>query len=129
MPARASWPPVYALRCTSSYLSERQTRSMKTLSIQRPRPSIEMRMPAAWSWPVKAALVNCAPLVGVEDIGRAEACQRLLERLHAEGRVHRIRQPPCQHRPAGPVDDRHQIEKALRHRNVGDIRGPHMAGP
>jgi hypothetical protein len=42
-------------------LSERQTRSMKTLSIQRPRPSIEMRMPAVWSRPVKAVLVNCAP--------------------------------------------------------------------
>src|SRR6266404_6801530 len=100
MPARASWPPVYALRCTSSYLSERQTRSMKTLSIQRPRPSIEMRMPAARSRPVKAVLVNCAPLVGVEDVGLAEARQRLVERLQTEGRVHCIRQPPCQYRPA-----------------------------
>jgi hypothetical protein len=32
---------------------------MKTLSIQRPRPSIEIRIPAAVSTPVKAALVNC----------------------------------------------------------------------
>jgi len=34
---------------------------MKTLSIHRPRPSIEMRMPAAASAPVKAALVNWLP--------------------------------------------------------------------
>ena len=34
---------------------------MKTLSSQRPRPSIEMRIPALVSRPVKAALVNCEP--------------------------------------------------------------------
>jgi hypothetical protein len=33
----------------------------ETLSIQRPRPAIEMRMPAAASRPVKAALVNWLP--------------------------------------------------------------------
>ena len=34
---------------------------MNTLSIQRPRPSIEMRTPALISTPVKAALVNWLP--------------------------------------------------------------------
>jgi hypothetical protein len=34
---------------------------MKTLSSQRPRPSIEIRMPAPASRPVKAALVNWLP--------------------------------------------------------------------
>ena len=34
---------------------------MNTLSIQRPRPSIEMRTSAAISTPVKAALVNWLP--------------------------------------------------------------------
>jgi hypothetical protein len=34
---------------------------MKTLSIQRPRPSIEMRMPSSFSVVVKAKLVNCEP--------------------------------------------------------------------
>jgi hypothetical protein len=47
------------LRYTSSRLSERQTRSMKTLSIQRQRPSIETRKPASISTPVEAADVNC----------------------------------------------------------------------
>jgi hypothetical protein len=38
-----------------------QTRSMKTLSIRRPRPSIEMRTPASSNAPVKAAAVNWLP--------------------------------------------------------------------
>jgi hypothetical protein len=33
----------------------------KTLSIQRPRPSIEMRMSASFKVLVKAKLVNCEP--------------------------------------------------------------------
>src|SRR5208282_3320490 len=46
---------------TSSYLIERHRRSMKMLSMKRPRPSIEIATPAASSLPVNAALVNCAP--------------------------------------------------------------------
>jgi hypothetical protein len=34
---------------------------MNTLSIQRPRPSIEIVTPASASAPVKAAEVNCEP--------------------------------------------------------------------
>ena len=45
----------------SSYFKLRHSRSMKTLSIHRPRPSIEMRICAAASAPVKAALVNWLP--------------------------------------------------------------------
>src|SRR5438270_13385317 len=45
----------------SSYFRLRHSRSMNTLSIQRPRPSIEMRMPAAASMPVKSRLVNWLP--------------------------------------------------------------------
>jgi hypothetical protein len=41
---------------------------MKTLSIQRPRPSIEMRMPASLSVVVKAKLVNWVSLIDVEDV-------------------------------------------------------------
>src|SRR5271170_3757717 len=61
MPVRASPPVSKAFRNTHSYLSERHSRSMNTLSIQRPRPSIEMRMPASASAPVKARLVNWLP--------------------------------------------------------------------
>src|SRR6516165_2769346 len=45
----------------SSYLSERHSRSMNTLSILRPRPSIEILTPVAATVPVKAALVNWLP--------------------------------------------------------------------
>jgi hypothetical protein len=40
---------------------ERRSRSMNTLSIQRPRPSIEMRVRAAIGVPANAALVNWLP--------------------------------------------------------------------
>jgi hypothetical protein len=43
---------------------------MKTLSIQRPRPSMEMRIPALASRPVKAALVNCEPWSVLKIAGR-----------------------------------------------------------
>jgi hypothetical protein len=43
---------------------------MKTLSIHRPRPSIEMRTPAAASVPVKAALVNWLPWSVLKISGR-----------------------------------------------------------
>ena len=62
MPLRAALPVSKALRNTHSYLRLRHNRSMKTLSIQRPRPSMEMRMPASLSVAVKAKRVNCAPL-------------------------------------------------------------------
>src|SRR6202142_3492911 len=47
MPASTSLPVSKAFRNTHSYLSERHSRSMKTLSIQRPRPSIEIRTSAS----------------------------------------------------------------------------------
>src|SRR5688572_14648729 len=44
-----------------SYLTERQSRSIKRLSIIRPRPSILTRTPAASTHCVKARAVNCTP--------------------------------------------------------------------
>ena len=43
---------------------------MNTLSIQRPRPSIEILIPAAPSVSVKAALVNCEPWSVLKISGR-----------------------------------------------------------
>src|SRR5467141_5252064 len=102
----------------SSYFRLRHSRSMKTLSIHRPRPSIEMRTPAAASVPVKAALVNWLPWSVLKIAGlpkRASASSsaetqndtsmvfdsRLVRHAHHEG----------QHRPAGQVDDRHEVEE------------------
>src|SRR3990170_59492 len=61
----------------SSYLSERHSRSMNTLSIQRPRPSMEILIPAPASVPVKTALVNWLPWSVLKMSGRpkrANAC-------------------------------------------------------
>src|SRR6266481_385135 len=93
----------------SSYFKLRHSRSMKTLSIHRPRPSIEMRTPAAASAPVKEALVNWLPWSVLKISGlpkRASASSiaemqnetsmvfdsRLVRQAHHEG----------QHRPARP---------------------------
>ena len=65
-------------------------------------------------------------LIGVEYFRLAVSAQRLVERRDAKARVHRVRQPPRQDRAAGPIDDRHQIEKAARHRDVGDVGRPHV---
>ena len=59
---------------------------MKMLSRHRPLPSIEIRMPASRKRPVKAKPVNWLPLVG-EDLRRAMAGQRLVERVCAEARM------------------------------------------
>ena len=61
MPALASLPVSMAFRNTHSYFNDRYSRPMKTLSIQRPRPSIEMWMPASLKVLMKAKLVNCKP--------------------------------------------------------------------
>ncbi|MBB4398906.1 hypothetical protein GGD62_008054 [Bradyrhizobium sp. ERR14] len=52
---------------------------MNMLSIQRPRPSIEILTPVAASGPVKAALVNWLPW-SIEDLRPAEARQGHFER-------------------------------------------------
>src|ERR1700730_6917730 len=110
MPARASRPSAYAFRCTSSYLIERHRRSMKMLSMKRPRPSIEIATPAASSLPVNAA-GELRALIRVEYPRLAAPRQSLLRRFDAKPAVDGVRQPPSQNRPAGPIDDRHEIQK------------------
>ena len=48
-------------------------------------------------------------LVGVEDL-RHSPVQRIVQGLEAQGCVHRVRQPPCEHTPTRPVHHRHEIE-------------------
>ena len=52
--------------------------------------------------------------------------QGLVERVCAEARVQRVRQPPGQDVPARPVHDRHQVKEAAVHRDVGDVGAPDM---
>ena len=65
------------------------------------------------------------PLIAVEDF-RPTLSQCLPQGLQAEIQLHRQRQPPAQHEPAEPIHDRHQIDKTLGHRDVGDVRAPDL---
>src|SRR4051812_47302832 len=100
------------------YFKLRHRRSTKTLSMQRPLPSMLIRTPAVSNTPVNGKL---GTLVAVEDLRPTVNGQGFLERLDAEGRVHGIGQPPSQHLPAVPVHDRHQVEEPLGHRDVRDL--------
>ena len=64
-----------------SYFSERHSRSMNTLSVHWPLPSMEMLMPRVLSSPVHAVAVN-----GVEHLRRAVTLDGLLkDRLRPNG--------------------------------------------
>src|SRR5271166_2685529 len=101
---------------------ERHSRSMKMLSMKRPRPSIEIAMPAAASLPAKASAVKVEPLSVLKIRGFPNRSSASSSAAAREARIVGVRQPPRQNRPAGPVDDRHQIEEAARHRDVGVSR-------
>ncbi len=55
--------------------------------------------------------------LGVLALGRSPA-------FPAELHVHGVRQTPCQNLAAPPVHDRHQVQEALRQRDVGDTGTP-----
>src|SRR6267143_329323 len=52
--------------------------------------------------------------------------ESILQRLDAEGRLHRDRQPPRQNTTCRPVQHHGEIDEAVRHRNVGDVHGPDL---
>lgn len=71
-----------------------------------------------------------AALVGVEDFRLAVTQDGLLQGFDAEVGGQRIREePPGKNPSAVPINDSHQIHKAPAHRDVGNIRGPHLIGP
>src|SRR5438309_11253109 len=65
-------------------------------------------------------------LIGIEDAGLAEPGKSFAQRLHAEARSERVRQPPGQHSSGSPVDNRDQVQKTLPHRDAGYVSGPHL---
>src|ERR1700736_5784075 len=69
------------------------------------------------------------PLIGIEDAGLAEPGEGLAQRPDTDPRRERIRQPPGQHPPGRPVDDRDQVQKSLPHRYVGYVSSPHLVRP
>ncbi len=107
---------------------------MKTLSTHRPRPSIEMRTPAAVSVPVKAALVNWLPWSVLKMSGvpkRASASSSaltqndtsiVLERRH-------VSTPERVEGPARPVHDGDEVEEPAPERDIGDVGCPYLVRP
>ena len=65
-------------------------------------------------------------LVGVEDLRSAIFGDCLFYGLHTEVSIHPIGQPLSQHFAAEPVHDRHKIQEAAPHGDVGNIRTPHL---
>ena len=57
------------------------------------------------------------------------AGERLFQRLDAEIRRQRDRQPPGQDLAAEPIDHGGQINEAAGHRNVGDVHRPDLVSP
>ena len=59
----------------------------------------------------------------------SDALPESFKDLHAEGRLQRVGQAPGEHPPRIPIDDRHQVYEASRHRDVCDVGGPHLIDP
>ena len=57
--------------------------------------------------------------------GFAVHAQRIFQTIDAERRVPAVADPPGQHPPRRPVDDRYPIHEAARQPKVGDVRAPH----
>src|SRR5439155_19096359 len=93
---------------------------MKTLSIQRPRPSMEILIPAAISVPVKAALANWLPWSVLKMSG-------LPKRANASSSAETQNETSSTARR--PVDHRHEVEEAPPDRNIGDVGRPHLVRP
>src|SRR5664279_4183912 len=68
-------------------------------------------------------------LVAVEDFRRAVVAQGVLQAINTEYRFHAVADPPTEHAPRVPVDDRHQVGKATRQPDVGDIGAPDLIRP
>src|SRR5258705_670095 len=68
-------------------------------------------------------------LVGVEDFWPAMTSESILQRLDAEGRLHRDRQPPRQNTTCRPVQHHGEINEAVCHWNVRDVHGPDLVRP
>jgi hypothetical protein len=65
-------------------------------------------------------------LIGVEDLGPAEALERLFECGHAEIAGERGRDPPGEDFPREPVHDGGEEDETPGHRDVDDVGGPDL---
>jgi hypothetical protein len=94
---------------------------MKTLSRQQPLPShADLNLVGAEDAQELGA-GELGALIGVEDLGSPKMLDCLLERGDAEIARQRQRDPPRQDLSRRPVHDRHEIDEAARHGDVGDV--------
>lgn len=66
-----------------------------------------------------------AALIGVENLGLAST-QRSIQCLQAEIDFQADRNRPGEYIATEPVDDRHQLDKALSHPYIGDVATPDL---
>ena len=66
-------------------------------------------------------------MIGVEDRWHAIICQCHLQGIETELRVNSVRELPAEHVSGEQIHDRHQVEKSLLQRDVGDMGRPDLA--
>src|SRR5260370_39963160 len=120
----------------SSYFKLRHSLSMKTLSIQRPRPSMEILIPAFASVPVKAALVNWLPwsVLKISGVPKRASASSSADTQNDTSIVFDSRQLSTARLAhltlsLSKGDHRDQVEKPAPDRNVGDVGRPHLVLP
>ena len=84
-----------------------------------------IEIPFYWGdkYPDKGEL---AALVGVEYLRRTTGLDSFLQSIDTETGVERVGYTPRQYLARIPVHDRDQVHKAPGHRDIRDIRCPHM---
>ena len=102
---------------------------MKTLSIHRPRPSMLMRTSAWRSTLVKACDVNWQlwSVLKISGLPNRASASFSAATQKPASIVFDNRQG--QHLAGRPVHDRHQVEEATAHGDVGHVGTPHVIGP
>src|SRR5205814_2396816 len=80
----------------------------------------------------RAGEVVTGELAALVSIGNLESTipgERFLERLDTRLSTERVRQPPRQYGAAHPVHDDDEVEEALGHRDIGNVRAPDLVDP
>jgi len=103
-----------------------------------PQPLHQDVVVAALSaWPADLDLLGLQPghkvrrgelaaLIRVEDLFLAATLQRHFQSLETELRVKAVGELPAEHISGEQIHDRHQVEKTLFQRDVGDVGGPDL---
>jgi hypothetical protein len=99
---------------------------MKTLSRHTSLPSMLIWISGLFSAPAEVDRGELTALIRVYDHGRAMPAHRVVQGSKAWASFQCDRDPPGQHLPAEPVDDRNEVYEAARHGDVGDVHSPDL---